>query len=73
MTYTRFKANKDILDGLVHLRKQTGSGGWGEINVGEPVSASDMVKPNAAHTTTTTPITFRSCSGDCETTPVLSA
>ena len=29
MTYTRFKANKDIMDSLVHLRKKTGSGGTG--------------------------------------------
>ena len=37
------------------------------------VLASDTVRPNAAHTTTTTPIIFLGCSGDCETTPASSA
>ena len=37
------------------------------------VLASDTVRPNAAHTTTITPIIFLSCSGDCETTPASSA
>ena len=37
------------------------------------VLASDTVRPNAAHTTTITSITFLSCSGDCETTPTSSA
>ena len=32
------------------------------------VLASDTVRPNAAHTTTITPIIFLNCSGDCETT-----
>ena len=36
------------------------------------VLASDTVRPNAAHTTTITPIIFLSCSGDCETTPASS-
>ena len=31
------------------------------------------MRPNAAHTTTITPIIFFGCSGDCETTPALSA
>ena len=35
--------------------------------------ASDTVRPNAAHTTTTTPIIFLIRSGDCETTPASSA
>ena len=33
---------------------------------------SDTVRPNAAHTTTTPPIIFLSCSGDCETIPASS-
>ena len=37
------------------------------------VLASDTVRPNAAHTTTITPIISLSCSGDLETTPALSA
>ena len=37
------------------------------------ILASDTVRPNAAHTTTITPIIFLSCSGDCETTPASSA
>ena len=37
------------------------------------VLASDMVRPNAVHTTTITPIIFLSCSRDCETTPASSA
>ena len=32
-----------------------------------------MVRPNAAHTITITPVIFLSCSGKCETTPALSA
>ena len=37
------------------------------------VLASDTVRPNVAHTTTSTPIIFLNCSGDCETTPASSA
>ena len=37
------------------------------------VLVSDTVRPNAAHTTTITPIIFLSCSGDCETIPASSA
>ena len=37
-----------------------------------PVLASDTVRPNAAHTTTITPIIFLSCSDICETTPASS-
>ena len=29
LAYTRFKAGKDILDALVHLKKKKGSGGRG--------------------------------------------
>ena len=37
------------------------------------VLASDTARPNAAHTTTITPIIFLGFSGDCETTPASSA
>ena len=37
------------------------------------VLASDIVRLNAAHTTTITPIIFFNCSGNCETTPASSA
>ena len=37
------------------------------------VLSSDTVMPNDAHTTTSTPIIFLSCVGDCETTPASSA
>ena len=37
------------------------------------VLVSDTVRPNAAHTTTITPIIFLSCSDNCETTPASSA
>ena len=37
VAYTRFKADKDIMDVLVHLRKKGGAGGWGEATAGEPV------------------------------------
>ena len=40
MVYTRFKADKDIMDVLVHLRKKTGAGvREGETN-GEPALAT---------------------------------
>ena len=42
MVYTRFKANKDVMDGLVHLRKKMGSEGQGEINVGDPALATSL-------------------------------
>ena len=32
---TRFKADKGIIDALVHLRKKRGAGGRGEATVGE--------------------------------------
>ena len=34
---TRLKADKDIMDALVHPRKKRGAGGWGEATAGEPV------------------------------------
>ena len=40
VAYTRFKANKDMVYALVHLRRKTGAGGWGEATAGEPVLAT---------------------------------
>ena len=40
MPYTPFKAGKDIMDALVHLRKKKGAGGRGEATAGEPVLAT---------------------------------
>ena len=37
---TRFKADKGIIDALVHLRKKRGAGGRGEATVGESVLAT---------------------------------
>ena len=39
---TRFKANKGVLDALVHLRKKRGAGGRGEATVGESVLATPL-------------------------------
>ena len=36
---TRFKADKGIMDALVHLRKKWGTGGRGEATVGESALA----------------------------------
>ena len=40
VAYTRFKADKDIMDALVHLRKKRGAGERGEAIAGEPVLAT---------------------------------
>ena len=37
---TRFKADKGIMDGLVHLKKKRGAGGRGEATAGESVLAT---------------------------------
>ena len=37
---TRFKADKGIMNALVHLRKKRGAGGRGEATAGEPVLAT---------------------------------
>ena len=37
LAYTRFKADKDIMDTLVHLRRKRGAEGWEEAIAGEPV------------------------------------
>ena len=39
---TRFKANKGIMDALVHLRKKRGAGDWGEATVGESALATPL-------------------------------
>ena len=39
---TRFKADKGIMDDLVHLRKKRGAGGRGEATVGESVLATPL-------------------------------
>ena len=40
LTFTRFKADKGIMDALVHLRKKREAGGRGEATVGETVLAT---------------------------------
>ena len=42
VAYTRFKADKDIMDALVHRRKKKGAGGRGEATAGEPVLATPL-------------------------------
>ena len=42
VAYTRFRADKDIMDDLVHLRKKTGAGGGREATTGEPVLAASL-------------------------------
>ena len=37
VTYTRFKADKDIMDALVHPRKKKRAEGRGKATAGEPV------------------------------------
>ena len=39
---TRFKAGKDIVDALVHLRKKRGAGGRGGATAGESVLATPL-------------------------------
>ena len=41
--YTRFKADKDIIDALVHTRKQKRAGGRGEATDGEPALATSRL------------------------------
>ena len=40
LTSPRFKADKGVMDALVHLRKKTGAGGRREATVGESVFAA---------------------------------
>ena len=42
VVYTRFKADKDIMDALVHLRKKKRVAGRGEATDGEPVMATPL-------------------------------
>ena len=42
VAYTRFKADKDIMDAMVHPRKKTGAGVRGEAIAGEPVLATSL-------------------------------
>ena len=42
VTNVRFKADKGIMDALVHLRKKRGVGGRGEATVGESVLATPL-------------------------------
>ena len=42
VAYTRFKADKDIMEALVHLRKEKGVGGRGEATAVEPVLATPL-------------------------------
>ena len=40
VVYTRFKAGRDIMDALVHLKKKTREGGQGEATAEEPALAT---------------------------------
>ena len=40
VTYSRFKADKDIMETLVHLRKKRGTGGRGEAIAGKSALAT---------------------------------
>ena len=42
LTPTHFKADRGIMDGLVHLRKKRGAGGRGEATAGESVLATPL-------------------------------
>ena len=42
MAYTLFKADKDIMDALVHPRKKKGAGGRGVATAGEPVLGTPL-------------------------------
>ena len=42
VVYTRFKADKGIMDALVHPRKKKGAGGRGEATAGESVLATPL-------------------------------
>ena len=51
VAYTRLKADKDIMDALVHIKKKTGAGGRGEATTGEPAlpkSLWSMINTNDA-------------------------
>ena len=42
MAYTRLKADKGIMDALVHLSKKTGVRGSGRATAGEPALATSL-------------------------------
>ena len=42
VAYTRFKADKGIMDVLVHLRNKRGAGGRGEATAGESALATPL-------------------------------
>ena len=42
LAFTRFKADKGIMEALVHLRKKRGAGGRGEATVGESALATPL-------------------------------
>ena len=42
MASTRFKADKGIMDALIHLRKERGAEGRGEATSGESVLATSL-------------------------------
>ena len=42
VAYTRFKADKDIMDALVHPRKKKGAGGRGGATTGETVLVTPL-------------------------------
>ena len=42
VAYTRIKANKDIMDVLVHLRKKAGAGGRGGAAAGKEALATSL-------------------------------
>ena len=59
---TRFKADKGIMDALVHLRKKSGAGGRGGATVGESILAtplSDMLYADVAGVVSQSPEKLR--------------
>ena len=40
--YMRFKADRDVMDVLVHLRKKKGAGGRGDATAGESALATPL-------------------------------
>ena len=42
VVYTHFKAEKRIMDALVHLRQNAGAGGWGKATTGESALVTSL-------------------------------
>ena len=42
MAYTRYEADKGIMDALAGLKKKAGAGGRGETTAGEPAPATSL-------------------------------